>query len=148
VTFSSVPQRKQKFATEIYIMAVTSFAYAKVVVKDSDALSAFYTEALGLTAAVRIEEGEGDHAFVEHFFSVGAAAPPQIVLISYKNRPAPAAGESIIALMVDDVDKTLEAIERAGGRTTVPAFNIAEHNMRMAYAADPEGHSIELMKVG
>lgn len=129
-------------------MTVTAFAYAKIVVKDSDALKAFYTDGLGLTAAIRIEEGEGDHAFVENFFSAGAGAPPQVVLISYTNRPAPAAGESIVALMVDDVDKTLEAIERAGGRTTVPAFDIAEHKMRMAYAADPEGHGIELMKVG
>ena len=118
-------------------MTVTAFAYAKIVVKDSDALKAFYTDGLGLTAAIRIEEGEGDHAFVENFFSAGPGAPPQVVLISYTNRPAPAAGESIVALMVDDVDKTLEAIERAGGRTTVPAFDIAEHKMRMAYAADP-----------
>ena len=129
-------------------MAVTSFAYAKVVVSDSDALTSFYTDALGLTVAMRIEEGEGDHAFVENFLSTGAGAPPQIVLISYKNRPAPAAGESIVALAVDDVDKALEAINGAGGRTTVPAFDITEHQMRMAYAADPEGHGIELMKVG
>jgi predicted enzyme related to lactoylglutathione lyase len=129
-------------------MTVTAFAYAKVVVKDSDALTPFYTDALGLTAKIRIEEGEGDHAFVENFFSAGADAPPQIVLISYANQSPPGVGESIVALMVDDVDKTLAAIERAGGRTTVPAFDIAEHKMRMAYATDPEGHSIELMKVG
>lgn len=129
-------------------MPVTAFAYAKVVVRDSDALKSFYTGGLGLTAAMRIEEGEGDHAFVENFLSAGAGEPPQLVLISYANRAAPAAGEAIVALMVDDVDKTLEQIERAGGRTTVPAFDIPEHNMRMAYAADPEGHSIELMKVG
>ena len=129
-------------------MAVTAFAYAKVVVSDSDALTPFYTQALGLTAAMRIEEGQGDHAFVENFFSIGAGAPPQIVLISYRNRPAPAAGESIVAVMVDDVDETLAAIGRAGGTTTVPACDIPEHKMRMAYAADPEGHSIELMKVG
>jgi len=129
-------------------MTVTAFAYAKVVVSDSDALKPFYTDALGLTAAMRIEQGEGDHAFVENFFSAGVGAPPQIVLISYRNRPAPAAGESIVAVMVDDVDKTLEAIGLAGGQTTVSAFDIPEHKMRMAYAADPEGHSIELMKVG
>ncbi|MCP1471463.1 putative enzyme related to lactoylglutathione lyase [Sphingobium sp. OAS761] len=129
-------------------MPVTAFAYAKVVVSDSDALTPFYTQALGLTAAMRIEEGEGDHAFVENFFSAGAGAPPQIVLISYPNRPAPSVGESIVAVMVDDVDETLAAIGRAGGKTTVPAFDITEHKMRMAYAADPEGHSIELMKVG
>ena len=95
-------------------MAVTAFAYAKVVVRDSDALTPFYTQALGLTAAMRIEEGHGDHAFVENFFSASAGAPPQIVLISYRNRPAPTAGESIVAVMVDDVDETLAAIGSAG----------------------------------
>lgn len=129
-------------------MSVTAFAYAKVVVKDADALAPFYTRALGLTAAMRIEEGEGDHAFVEHFFSTGAGAPPQIVLISYLNKPAPAPGESILAVAVDDVDATLVAIEAAGGRTTVPAFDIPAHQMRMAYAIDPEGHSIELIRTG
>lgn len=129
-------------------MAATSFAYAKVVVKDSDALRPFYTDALGLTAAMRIEEGEGDHAFVENFFSVGGGTRPQIVLISYTNQPAPAPGESIVALNVDDVDATLAAIAKHGGRTTVPAFDIPEHKLRMAYAADPEGHTIELMHMG
>jgi len=129
-------------------MAVTAFAYAKVVVNDSDALTPFYTGALGLTAAMRVVKGEGDHAFVENFFSTGPGAPPQIVLISYTNLPAPAPGESILAVMVDDVDQTLAAIEQAGGRTTLPAFDIPEHKLRMAYAADPEGHTIELMKAG
>lgn len=129
-------------------MAITAFAYAKIVAKDSDALEPFYTSALGLTAVMMIEEGEGDHAFVEHFFSVGVGTQPQIILISYPNRAAPTPGESVLAVMVDDVDRTLEAIEQAGGRTTVPAFDISEHKMRMAYAADPEGHTIELMKVG
>lgn len=129
-------------------MAVTAFAYAKVVVKDADALKSFYTEALGLTAAMRVEEGEGDQAFVEHFFVVGAGPAPQIVLISYKHRPAPPAGEVVLAVSVDDVDATLAAIEKAGGRITVPAFDIPEHNMRMAYAVDPEGHTLELLRVG
>ncbi len=112
-------------------MAVTSFAFAKVVVSDSDTLTSCYTNALGLTAAMRIEEGEGDHVLVENFLSTGEGTPPQIVLISYKNRPAPAVGESIVALTVDDVDKTLAAIEKADGRTTVPAFDIPEHHMRI-----------------
>ncbi len=129
-------------------MTVTAFAYAKVVVRDSDALTPFYTEALGLTAAMRIEDGEGEHHFVEHFLSAGAGAPPQVVLISYADRPAPTPGEAILALAVDDVDATLRAIEGAGGRTTVPAFDIPEHHMRMAYATDPEGHTLELIKVG
>ena len=129
-------------------MTVTAFAYAKTVVSDSDALKSFYTGALGFTAAIRIEEGEGDDRFVENFLSIGAGAAPQLVLISYAHRAAPAVGESIVAIVVDDVDGTLAAIERAGGRTTVPAFDVPEHQMRIAYAADPEGHSIELMKIG
>jgi len=128
-------------------MAVTSFAYAKVVVRDSDALKPFYTDAVGLTAGMRIEQGEGGHAFVENFFSAGAGAP-QVVLISYPNQPAPPAGESVIALNVDDVDATLAAMEKAGGRITVPAFDIPDHKLRMAYAADPEGHILELMRTG
>jgi len=40
-------------------MAVTTFACAKTVDGDSDALAPFDTSALGLNAAMRIAEGEG-----------------------------------------------------------------------------------------
>jgi len=71
-------------------MTVTAFAYAKTVVSDSDALTSFYAGALGFTAAIRIEDGEGDNRFVENFLSTGAGAAPQLVLITYANRAAPA----------------------------------------------------------
>jgi predicted enzyme related to lactoylglutathione lyase len=53
----------------------------------------------------------------------------------------------IVASMADDVDKTRETITPACGQTMAPAFVIPEHKMRMAYAADPEEHTIELMKM-
>jgi predicted enzyme related to lactoylglutathione lyase len=49
--------------------------------------------------------------------------------------------------MADDVDKTREAITPACGQTMAPAFVIPEHKIRISYAADPEEHTIELVKV-
>jgi predicted enzyme related to lactoylglutathione lyase len=129
-------------------MTVTAFAYAKTVVSDSDALTSFYAGALGFTAAIRIEDGEGDNRFVENFLTTGAGGGPAACADNLCQPRCACVEESIVAVMVDDVDETLAAIERAGGRTTVPAFDVPEHHMRMAYAADPEGHSIELMKIG
>ncbi|MDD3799698.1 MAG: VOC family protein [Novosphingobium sp.] len=123
-------------------MSVTAIAYTKFAVSDSDAMREFYCTALGFNHGTRIEEGEGDNAFVENFIGVG---PQQVVLIAYKNRPAPAPGESYLALMVEDVDASLAAIEKAGGTITMPGLDIPEHKLRMGYATDPEGHVIELM---
>lgn len=125
-------------------MSVTAIAYTKFAVSDSDALSDFYCSALGFKHVTRIEEGEGEHAFVENFIGVGQQ---QVVLIAYKNRPAPVPGESYLACMVEDVSASLAAIEQAGGTVTMPCIDIPEHKLHMGYATDPEGHVIELMHI-
>lgn len=127
---------------------VKAFAYVKLVVDDLDKLQKFYTETLGLTLAMQVAEGEGDQAFREAFLSIGQQPGTQIVLIQYLAKPAPPPGEALLALMVDDVDATLAAIVKGGGKVTVPAFTIAAHKLRMAYATDPGGHTIELMQTG
>lgn len=128
-------------------MAVKSIAYAKIVVGDLDRLQSFYSEFLGLTLAMRIEEGEGDDAFAECFFAPGPQSPPQIVLIAYTNRPAPPRGEAVLALRVDSVDEIVASTCRGGGAIAVEAYDVPEHNIRMAYVTDPEGHLIELIQM-
>ena len=127
---------------------VKAFSYAKVVVDDIDTLRKFYSEALGLTVALELAEGEGDQAFREVFLSVGPPPATQIVLIQYLKKPAPPPGELVIALTVDNVDATLASIVKGGGKVTVPAFTIPAHKLRMAYATDPGGHTLELMQPG
>lgn len=128
-------------------MAVNSFIFTKLMVRDIALLERFYVDVLGLGHLRRIEEGEGDHAFVEVFLSVGQApGGAQLVLMQYLNKPAPVPGEALIGLVVDDVDATLAAVQAAGGAVAVPAFTIPEHYLRMAYATDPEGHTLELMQ--
>jgi predicted enzyme related to lactoylglutathione lyase len=129
-------------------VTVNSFLFTKLMVRDIVKLERFYREVLGFAHVRRIEEGAGNHAFVEVFLSVGQApGGPQLVLMQYLNRPAPAPGEAVLGLMVDDVDETVTAVQAGGGGIAVPAFIIPEHFLRMAYVTDPEGHTLELMQM-
>lgn len=129
-------------------MAVTAFPFTKIMVADIAGLERFYLDVLGLGHVRRIEEGEGDHAFIEVFLSVGQhKGGAQLVLMQYLNQPAPPPGEALLALMVDDLDATVAAVQAGGGAVTVPAFTIEAHHLRMAYVTDPEGHTLELMQV-
>lgn len=128
-------------------MAVSSFPFTKIMVSDIASLERFYLDVLGLGHVRRIEEGEGDDAFIEVFLSVGQQkGGRQLVLMQYLRRPAPAPGEALLAIMVDDIDATVAAVQSGGGAVTVPAFSIEAHRLRMAYVTDPEGHTLELMQ--
>lgn len=123
------------------------FFLTKLMVRDVALLERFYLDVLGFGHVRRIEEGKGEHAFIEVFLSVGKAPDgAQLVLMQYLNQPAPSPGEAQLGLLVDDVDATVAAVQSAGGSVAFPAFTIPEHFLRMAYVADPEEHTLELMQ--
>lgn len=125
-------------------MPVKSVAFTKIMVRDLAAQERFYCGVLGFTPGHRLADGEGADAFSELVIALGAS---QIVLMQYLHKPAPVPGEAILGLMVDDVDETLAAIVAGGGAVAVPAVAIPAFKLRIAYAADPEGHMLELMQV-
>jgi predicted enzyme related to lactoylglutathione lyase len=128
-------------------LPVSSFPYTKIMVNDAASLERFYVDVLGLGHVRRIDEGAGEHAFIEIFLSAGKQqGGAQLVLMQYLNRPAPTPGEALLAFMVDDLHATVAAVQGADGGVTVPAFDIDAHHLRMAYVTDPEGHTLELMQ--
>ncbi|WP_051209763.1 VOC family protein [Sphingobium quisquiliarum] len=127
-------------------MTAIAFALAKFKVADLEGLEQFYTRALGFVVTARVDEGEDLHEIHELIFAL-PDAPPQFALVQYPNQPTPQPGEAIVALMVDDLEATLSRVEAHGGRRLTDVIPVPDHNMKLAYVADPEGHTLELMQM-
>jgi catechol 2,3-dioxygenase-like lactoylglutathione lyase family enzyme len=127
-------------------MTAIAFALARFKVADLPGLEKFYTEALGFTVAVRVTDGAGEDELHEIFLSLGNAQP-QFALLHYPNRIAPQPGEAVIAFIVDDLRASVAAVEAHGGTNLTGIVDVPEHNMKLAFVTDPEGHTVELMQM-
>lgn len=125
---------------------IRNFAFTKLIVGDIAGLERFYCEALGLRVANRIEIDNGAWNLVETILAVGESAAPLLNLIHYPGRPVPPAGEAVIGFNVTDLDAVIAAAVAGGGSLAVPPVAVPEHGLRLAYVADPEGHTIELLQ--
>jgi predicted enzyme related to lactoylglutathione lyase len=129
-------------------MAVSNFALTKIAVADLVAQERFYTRALGLVRTAYIEHGEGEAQLKEAILGVpnAPAGAAQLSLVQYASKPAPPLGEVVTVFMSDDVQATIGLVIEAGGRVVVPVQEVAEHRVKLAFAVDPEGHTIEFIQ--
>jgi predicted enzyme related to lactoylglutathione lyase len=116
-------------------MATQSFCFTKIEVKDIAAAETFYSQAIGLDVSVRLEAGEGENLM------------PNLILVSFPNRSCPPPGEATTGFLVENVDAALERATAAGATIDVPAMDVPEHGLRLAFILDPQGHRIELLQV-
>ena len=125
--------------------------HVAVVVRDLDVAERFYREVFGMKPDHRVETQEHKYALDEVIMSLegapGAPAGHALILTRYLERPCPPAGAAWTGFVVADIDATIAAVERAGGRSEVPVHENAEHGVRAAIVADPDGHLIELIQM-
>ena len=124
---------------------VSGFAFTKLVVADLARLERFYCDALGMQVRARLDIAEKGWDLEELILVVGRSQT-LLNLIHYRDRPAPAPGEVVVGLSVDDLDATIAAAVAGGGSVAVEPVEIPEHKLRLAYVADPEGHLLELLQ--
>lgn len=129
-------------------MTALSFAFTKIVVSDLEASEQFYCQALGLLRVTFIEFGEGVGKLQEVILAVpnDTAGGANLQLIHFPNKNSPAPGDTVLGFMVDNVDATVSALTDAGGRITVPALEMPDHRLKLAYVADLDGHIIEIIQ--
>lgn len=129
-------------------MPATHFSLTKIYVADAEALEKYYSVGLGLRRTAYLEIGVGEAAFKEIILSVenGSSTGAQLALIQYIERPAPPIGEAVIVFMVDHLETVLASLVAAGGIVRVPITAIPEHDLKLAFVADPEGHVVEIMQ--
>ena len=124
-------------------------AFTKLVVHDLEKLAAFYREAYGLHAVQRVR---GEHIGNEEIDEIMLSADPNaawgsLVLLRYLGRGPSPSGEVILGFTTSDLPALLERVCAAGGAVAVPLQEMPERKLRVAFAADPEGHLAELVQL-
>jgi predicted enzyme related to lactoylglutathione lyase len=124
-------------------------AFTKLVVRDLEAMAAFYREAYGLHAVQRVSgERIGSEEIDEILLSTDSrAAWGSLVLLRYLGRKAAPTGEVILGFTTDDLPALLERVRAAGGAVAAPLLEMPERKLRVAFATDPEGHLAELVQL-
>ena len=129
-------------------MPALAFAFTKIAVADLDAAERFYREAIGLKLIARTTAPDGDYGQEECIMSVtGGNDANQLILIRYLNRPAPKPEEAWTGFAVSDVEESVAAVERGGGKVLMPPFEVPDYGIKATVVADPEGHLIELIQM-
>jgi predicted enzyme related to lactoylglutathione lyase len=119
-----------------------------VVVRDADAMAAFYGDVLGLEEVPGFDFTGGSMRRFAHGDAivklVSTAQAPE--LSNPPNGPAGnAAGVRYISIAVDDLDATLERCAAAGGAVPVPKMEFRA-GVHIAMVEDPEGNWVELVQ--
>lgn len=125
---------------------IKSYAFTKIIVEDLVAMERFYCDTLGMTLRTRIEVDTPGYAIREAVLVVGDPNGTLLNLVQYLDRPCPAPGEAVVGLFVDDMDAFIAAASAAGGTIVTPPTLVPEHQLKVAYVADPEGHMLELLQ--
>lgn len=113
---------------------------------DLDRSIAFYTEILGMTLLRRKDYPEGK--FTLAFVGYGDEANNSVIELTYNWGVASyELGNAFghLAIEVDDVYAACEQIREKGGRILREAGPMNAGNTLIAFVADPDGYSIELI---
>ena len=113
---------------------------------DLDRSIAFYTEILGMTLLRRKDYPEGK--FTLAFVGYGDEANNSVIELTYNWGVASyELGNAFghLAIEVDDVYAACEQIRQKGGRILREAGPMNAGNTIIAFVADPDGYSIELI---
>jgi predicted enzyme related to lactoylglutathione lyase len=116
--------------------------FTKLIVDDEEKMTAYYTAAYGLTAAVRVAGdtiGSGE-AFREVIMTRGAdMASGTLVMLKFTDRPKPRDQQVILGFVTADLEALKERIVANGGRLVGPTRDEPDHGVRVQFSEDPEG---------
>jgi predicted enzyme related to lactoylglutathione lyase len=127
------------------------FTFTKLVVDDLDAMADYYCSVFGLHRGLREQYDDGVGG--EPIDEIALVAAPgdqygSLSLLQFLDRPAPKPDEVILGFTTPDLTALLERIESAGGSLVGKLKEIPHHDIRAAFARDPEGHLIEIVELG
>ncbi|MBF6347469.1 MULTISPECIES: VOC family protein [Nocardia] len=122
------------------------FAFTKILVNDLPAQFDFYSTVFGRVERTRYEFDDRPDALAEIIMTSPDGAEQSLVLLHYKNRPAPAPGSAVIGFEVQGLDDVVRRAAAAGATVTQQPTTMADIGIRVAFVADPEGHVLELFE--
>lgn len=116
--------------------------HTAIWVSDLEATRAFYEGALGLAFDSQFEKD----GTTNHYVTGETQAQLQFKYDPDRREPVEPAGVDHLALLVDDVDATYEAVVEATGCPVVTEpVDIPEAGARAAFVEDPDGYVVELV---
>ncbi|MFI9531773.1 VOC family protein [Nocardia fusca] len=122
------------------------FAFTKILVNDLPAQFDFYSKVFGRVERTRYEFDDRPDPLAEIIMTSPDGAEQSLVLLHYKNRPAPTPGSAVIGFEVHGLDDIVRRAEEAGATVTEPPTTMADIGIRVAFVTDPEGHVLELFE--
>lgn len=127
------------------------FSFTKVLVKDLDKLAAFYTTVFGFRQVERLiaNAGPGIGEIEEILLSMsgGIGGEPPLVLFKLLEKPAPKDTDTILGLMVSNLDDVLKRLSAAGGSVVSDSPEQPLTVAKCAFARDPEGRLLEIVQM-
>src|SRR5690349_11021133 len=117
-----------------------SFIWYELLTADPDSAAAFYGEVLGWSAAGAGQPGIDYRIFSANGSPVGGHMKLPDGAEEFGMRPG-----WLGYVGVDDVDRTVESIEAAGGKVHMPAMDM-DGVGRIALVADPQGIPFYVMR--
>lgn len=127
-------------------MPAPRFAFTKILVNDLPAQFDFYSKVFGRREKTRYEFDDRSDPLAEIIMTSPDGSEQSLVLLHYKNRPAPAPGSAVIGFEVSGIDEIVQRAEEAGATVAEPPTTMADIGIRVAFVADPEGHVLELFE--
>jgi len=131
-------------------MAKTLTMFSKLIVRDEEAMAAFYSTVYGLNIIHR-EAGDSAgsaEAFREVVLSPGTdMSDGSLVMFNFVDRQPPRDQQSILGFVTDDLDAVAARIVAHGGRLVGATREMPEYGIRVQFAEDPEGAINEVVEM-
>lgn len=123
------------------------FGHVKVVVDDLDRCAAFYGDVCGLVEYGRADATMNGMVGTEVMFAPTSEGGAMFVLVKFHGAPAPQSTDVLLGFRTDDLEAFCGRLVAAGGRVTQDIVTVAEHGVKVAFAADVEGNLLEVLQL-
>ena len=129
--------------------SMSEFAFVKLVVRDLDAMAAFYRAVCGYGVVQRHEAVIGGRA-VEEIVFMKPGGGIDLALLAYVNGPASLPSGVIVAFSTPDLDAFQARVIASGGMAMEPIRDLefGGGHVRIGFFADIEGYLLEVFEVG
>ena len=126
---------------------ISAVAFAKLVVKDLDAMADFYRAVCGYGDGQRLEDAIAGRPIVEIVFAKPEGGA-ELVLLTFTDGPLPSPSGVMIAFDTPDLDAFQARVLAAGGSVVeeIKPLEFGGNRMRIGFYADIEGYLLEVLE--
>lgn len=126
---------------------ISTLALPKLVVRDLDAMAAFYRAVCGYGEGYLVEDAIAGRPIAEIVFNKPEGGA-ELVLLTFTEGPPPRPSGVIIIYDTPDLEAFQARVLGAGGSVIEPIkpLEYGDTRMRMAISADVEGYMLEVLE--